>query len=91
MKQEKKQFRHESLQDTDSIRAILEAVTQGLAKGKLRLSDEDGEIVLQPKGLLHLRLTAEQDDERQRLNLRVSWEAEKKKAGRKNPLVVSSK
>ena len=37
MKQGKKSFRHESIQDTKSIQAILKAVTQGLGKGKLNL------------------------------------------------------
>jgi len=91
MKQKKNQFRHESLQDAASIRKILESVTDGLAKGKLRFSDDDGEIVLQPKGLLDLRLTAEQDEDRQRINLRVSWRVEEKKSNRKKSLTVSSK
>ena len=91
MKQRKNQFRHESLQDAASIRKILESVTDGLANGRLRFSDEDGEIVLQPKGLLDLRLTAEQDEDRQRINLRVGWRVEEKKSNRKKSLNVSSK
>ena len=48
MKQGKKSFRHESLQDAKSIQAILKAVSQGIGKGRLNLSDEDDEMVLQP-------------------------------------------
>ena len=90
MKQKNDQFRHESLQDADSVRQILDALSDGLSKGKLRFSDADGEIVMQPKGLLDLRLTAEQDEGRQRLNLRVSWQLREKKSDRKKSLKVSS-
>ena len=90
MKQKTKQFRHESLQDADSVRQLLIAITDGLAKGKLRLSDEDGELLLHPKGLLDLRLTAEQDEGRQRINLRVSWAVRGKKNVRKQKLNISA-
>jgi len=90
MKQKNKHFRHESLQDADSVQQILAAINEGLAKGKLRFSDEDGELLLQPKGLLDLRLTAEQEEGRQRINLRVSWQIQDKKADRKKALSVSS-
>jgi len=90
MKQGKKSFRHDSLQDGKSIQAILKAISQGLGKGRLRLSDEEDELVLEPEGLLHLKLTADQEDNRQRLTLRVTWQT----AGdgpKKRRLKVSSK
>ena len=89
MKQGKKSFRHESIQDTKSIQAILKAVTQGLGKGKLNLSDEEDEILLEPEGLLHLKLTANQEDNRQRLNLRVTWQTEEERPKKKNLQVTS--
>ena len=58
MKKGDASFRHESLQDQDSIRKLLEAITDGLAKGKMSFSDGDGEIVLEPDGLLRLKVTA---------------------------------
>ena len=90
MKQKSTQFRHQSLKDADSVQQILRAVSDGLAKGKLRFSDEDGELLLHPRGLLDLRLTAEQDEGRQRINLRVSWQIQEKKSDRKKALDVSS-
>ena len=90
MKQKSKQFRHESLQDADSVQQILKAISDGLAKGKLRFSDDDGELLLHPRGLLDLRLSADQDEGRQRINLRVSWQVKEKKGGRKKALNVSS-
>ncbi len=79
MKQVKKSFRHESLQDTKTLQTILNAVTKGLAKGKLTFSDEEGEIIFQPEGLMRLKLSASQDGYRQSFNLKVSWELDEDK------------
>lgn len=84
MRQSKKSFRHDSLQDAKTIQNILKSITKGLAKGRLTFSDEDGEIVMEPGGLLNLKVTATQDQAIHRLNIRISWQAEesakKKKA-----------
>ena len=90
MRQSKNSFRHDSLQDTKSISKILEAVTEGIEKGKLVFSDEDDKIVMKPDGLLELKLTASQEDNRQRVNIRISWQEESKKKGNKKRLSVSS-
>ena len=90
MKQKNTQFRHQSLQDADSVQRILDAISDGFASGKLRISDEDGELLLHPKGLLDVRLTAEQDEGRQRINLRVSWQIKEKKSDRKKVIDINS-
>jgi amphi-Trp domain-containing protein len=83
--QEKKDFRHESLQDAETIQGLLKALTKGLARGKLTFSDEDGEIVMQPRGLLALKLTASKEDGRNRVNVRITWQdAEKATKGKKS-------
>lgn len=76
MRKSKKSFRHESLQDTKSIANILQAITKAIAKGKVVFSDEDDKIVMQPEGLLELKVTASQEDSRQRINVRISWQTE---------------
>lgn len=88
MKQIKKQFSHDSLQDADSIKAILKAITAGLGKGKVVLSDDSDEIILEPQGLLNLKVSASQDEDRSSLTLRVSWHSDRKVA-KKRKLVVS--
>jgi amphi-Trp domain-containing protein len=88
MRQSKNNFRHESLQDTKTIQEILKSITKGIAKGKLTFSDEDGEMVMEPEGLLNLKVTATQDEARHRLNIRVTWQAEEK-VKQKKPLSVS--
>ncbi len=87
MRQSKQSFRHESLQSRKTIQDILKAITKGLGKGKLTFSDEDGEIVLQPRDLLNLKVTASQDDSRNRLTVRITWQDEGEVKSKK-PLAV---
>ena len=83
----KESFKHESLHDAKSIQEILKAVTKGIAKGKLTFSDEDGEILMEPEGLLNLKVTASQDETQNRVNIRITWQSEEK-AKRRKPLSV---
>ena len=89
MRDGKNSFRHESLQDRESIREILEAVTRGIARGKVTFSDADDKMVMKPEGLLHLKLTASQEDSHQRINIRISWEVENTKARKNSRLKVT--
>jgi len=83
MKQSTKQFRHDSLQDPDSIQSILEAITRGFGEGKISFSDDDGELVMKPSGLLNLRVTASDEDSQHRLSIRISWQDAPSRAGGK--------
>ncbi|MBT3471337.1 MAG: amphi-Trp domain-containing protein [Gammaproteobacteria bacterium] len=83
-------FRHDSLQDKRSLSKILNAITDGIEGGKLRFSDDDNKIEMTPEDLLELKLTASQEDGRQRVNIRISWQEKEKKRRSKKPLKVSS-
>lgn len=76
MRKGKRSFRHESLQDSRTISDILQSITKAIEKGKLVFSDEDDRIVMEPEGLLQLKVTASQEDSRQRVNVRISWQVE---------------
>jgi len=91
MRQGKKSFRHESLQDAASIQEIMAAISDGIANGKVSFSDEDDKIVMRPEGLLHMKVTAAQEEDRDRISIRVSWQVEEKQGKKKKPLRVSSK
>jgi amphi-Trp domain-containing protein len=91
MKRRKNSFRHESLQNRDSIQAILNALTEGIAKGKVTFSDDDDNISMTPDGLLNLKLTVSQEENRNRINLRITWEDRKKKPLKKSRLSVRAK
>ena len=51
-------------------------MTKGIGKGSLTLEDGDGEILLEPEGLLNLRIRAERGDGANRLELRLTWSDE---------------
>lgn len=84
MRRDKNSFRHESLQDTKSVQDILKALAKGIAKGKVSFSDEDGATVMHPQGLLHLKLTADEDDNRHRMNIRITWHSQDEKKLKKS-------
>ena len=91
MKNRDTRYRHESLQDSETIQQILKAVTRGIAKGKVSFSDDDDEIVMEPEGLLHLKLTAAKDESRHRISIRISWQVEEKIKKKRKALKVSTK
>ncbi len=70
----KSEFVHESYQDGESIQDLLKSIARGLGKGKLEFSDGDREMVLTPEGLLHLKVSASEDETRNQLNIRIRWE-----------------
>lgn len=89
MRPDKASFRHESLQDRKTIQDLLKALSKGIGKGRLSFSDDNGEVVLEPDGLLKLKVTASQDEQHQRLDIRVSWQDEEALPSR-SPLTVRS-
>jgi len=54
----------------------------------LTFSDEDGEILREPEGLLNLKITADQEEMRHRLNIRITWHPQEKVKAKK-PLSVN--
>jgi amphi-Trp domain-containing protein len=84
VKRGKLSFRHESLQDAKTIKGILKALTDGMASGKLSFSDADDSIELQPAGLMNLKITARQEDNLNRVNIRITWQSEDKASGNKS-------
>jgi amphi-Trp domain-containing protein len=88
MRNRKKSFRHQSLQDEKSIQDILQSITSGIAKGKITFSDEDEKIVMRPEGLLGLKVTASQEDNRNRFNIRISWQVDDSREKKKKSLSV---
>ncbi len=88
MRSRKKSFRHQSLQDEKSIQDILKSITNGIARGKITFSDEDEKIVMRPEGLLDLKVTATQDENRNLFNIRISWQVDDSREKKKKSLSV---
>ena len=84
MKRGKLSFRHESLQDAKTIKGILKALTEGMASGKLSFSVADDSIELHPAGLMNLKITARQEDNLNRVNIRITWQSEDNTSGNKS-------
>jgi amphi-Trp domain-containing protein len=72
-KEKESDFRHESLQDSVSIEKYLEALNGGFSSGQLKFSNEDGEIVLKPNGLVNFEVRASRRNDRAKLTLKFSW------------------
>ena len=79
MKKTKTDFRHESIQDSDSIKDILKAITDGIGKNEITFSDEDDSIAMSPKGLLNLKISASQDDNDNQISIRINWQTKPNK------------
>ena len=68
------EFKHESLQDCDSIVKYLSAISEGFQSGQLMLANGDNrQMVIRPTGLLRLDLKARRKDGRIKLSVKVSW------------------
>ena len=83
-------FRHESLQDGESVERLLSALTKGIAKGKIVLEDEDGKMVMEPKGLANLKISASQDEKKNRLYIRLTWYDDKEPVRQKKLRLTDS-
>ena len=66
----------------------MKAITSGIAKGKVTFSDEDEKIIMRPEGLLDLKVTATQEDNYNRFNIRISWQVDDSSEKKKKSLSV---
>ena len=90
MRQNKKTFSHLSLQDAKSIQPILKSIEKGITNGKITFSDEEGEIILKPEGLLRFKVSASESETKHQLNIKISWNIDDPKFDDKSILSVSS-
>lgn len=92
MAKETAEFRHESLQDCESIVKYLKALTEGFENGRLKLANGNEPMELKPEGLLNLNLKARRKDNRVKLTLKVSWkEEDSSEQAEGRSLVIDSK
>lgn len=84
----KTEFKHEALLEADDVQDVLKAIAKGLGKGKLEFGEEkEGEIELNPKGLLHLKLSVSDEDDRQQFDIKVRWEKRPKSLSKAPPKI----
>jgi amphi-Trp domain-containing protein len=70
------EFKHESLQDSKSIGQYLRALIEGIEAGRVDLSDDNGEVVLHPTGLVGFELRAKRRGNHSKLQLKLTWTEE---------------
>lgn len=89
MASEDQEFTHESLQDRESIVKYLSALGEAFQQGKLMLSRNSEEFVLEAPPLVKFDLRAKQKSDSAQIILKISWKKQKKnKMLRVEPLVI---
>ena len=66
-------FVFDSLQDSDSIKEFLGALTEGFAKERIVLSTNGDDIVLNPSGLLEFSVKAKKKRDLSRISIKIGW------------------
>ena len=89
MKDKSNQFRHESLQDATAVVKYLNALAEGIEKGTLQFRDEQGEIILEPGGMIRFGLEAQKKSDRYSLSLKMSWKQRAEKRRDPGPLRIN--
>ena len=74
-------FRHESVQDRQSIVRYLQAITAGIEHGHLELGTSDHTLALDPDGMLELQVRAKRKGGRVKLELKLQWREDEEDPG----------
>jgi amphi-Trp domain-containing protein len=84
-------FKHESLQDGDSIVRYIDALSEGFQSGALLFCSEKQRLVLKPQGLVGLEVEAKKRGNEIKLALKFRWTEESNGDDlTMKPLVISS-
>ena len=90
MKKPQDDFRHESLEDPESLARYLGAIMQGFSQRSLSISNRNGTIALEPHGLVHLEVRARRSRDAIRLSLDLSWKPGAEEEPSVGALTISS-
>ena len=67
-------FKHESLQDTETILEYLDALRSGFASGQIVFSTKTNEVTLEPTGLIQFDLQAKKKGDRRKTYFEIQLE-----------------
>ncbi|MBU1238814.1 amphi-Trp domain-containing protein [Myxococcota bacterium] len=73
------EFKHESMQDQESVVKYLQTLADGFQRGSIEFHDGTQQLELRPHGLLELRIRARQKGDRSKLVLKLVWKNDHKK------------
>lgn len=85
-----KEFEYEALQDREAVIKYLQAVCDGFASGALRLASEEGEILLQPRGMIKLGVQAANKGGKVKLTIKLGWSDVERELSRSRTLFVEA-
>lgn len=85
----KNEFKHESMQDTESIVSYLQALCEGFQNNMLVLSSDNEQIVLEPQGLLKLTVRVTSQSGHNKFSFSLDWK-ESSEEERTAPLRIES-
>lgn len=86
------EFKHESLQDRQSIVKYLNALSEGFENGQLVFANKEKQIIFEPRGLLKLDVKAKRKNDKVKLSLKFSWKEDSAVNNMENgPLIIEPK
>ncbi len=71
------EFRHESIQDTESIINYLQALLEGFQNGRILFGTRNKKLILEPRGLLSLGVKARRKNKEVKVSVKISWTEDK--------------
>ena len=73
---DKRTFRHESMQDASALADHLIEIAEALRAGSLHLADERGDMSMKPQGLVRFALTGFQEAGQCGVSISLAWRPE---------------
>lgn len=86
----KREFDHESFQDSTAVCAYLETIISGIRSGELKLAEGEEELSLKPCGLMRFEVKATERSDRNKLTLRLSWSTDQEPPPGSDSLSISA-
>lgn len=81
-------FKHESMQDAQTIAQYLKALEEGFAKGEIVFETKGKAFALHPKGLLRFDVEAKKKSDRCKVIIKLTWKDEPDQPVADEPLAI---
>lgn len=87
----KGEFKHESVEDRESIVKYLNALRDSFVSGTIHFGAQDKSIVLEPSKVIEMSVKAKRKSDRSRLSLSLEWKDEVQPKLEQSSLLITSK
>jgi amphi-Trp domain-containing protein len=84
------EFKHESLQDCNSIADYLKVITEGFQNGELMFRNDKEQILLRPDGMIQMEVKARKKDKKVKLSVKLYWKESLSASDNDDYLVIDS-